>query len=76
MNILVIDGQGGGMGKQLVAAIKNEFPQLTVLGVGTNSTATAAMYKAGADVTATGENPVLVACKKADIIHSYMEIIH
>ena len=68
MNILVIDGQGGGMGRQLVSAIKTNFPQVTVTAVGTNAVATTAMLKAGADRGATGENPVIVSCRKADII--------
>lgn len=67
-NVLVVDSQGGGMGRQLVAAIKTSFPQLRVHGVGTNATATTAMLKAGADSGATGENPVRVACRDADII--------
>lgn len=68
MNILVIDSQGGGMGRQLVTAIKARFPQATVLAVGTNAAATTAMVKAGADSGATGENPVVVCAKRADII--------
>lgn len=68
MNILVIDAQGGGIGKQLVARIKKDFPSETVTAVGTNSIATAAMIKAGADQGATGENSVIVACRTADII--------
>lgn len=68
MNLLVIDSQGGGIGRQVVAALKERFPQVTVTAVGTNSAATAAMRKAGADRTATGENPVVVACRKADVI--------
>ena len=68
MNILVIDAQGGGIGKQLVARIKREYPSETVTAVGTNSIATAAMIKAGADQGATGENSVVVACKTADVI--------
>lgn len=68
MNILVIDSQGGGMGRQLVTAIKTRFPQATVLAVGTNAAATTAMVKAGADSGATGENPVVVCAKRADII--------
>ena len=36
--------------------------------MGTNAIATAAMLKAGAAQGATGENPVLVACRTADII--------
>lgn len=68
MNVLVIDAQGGGLGKQLVAAIKKEIPTAYVTAVGTNNTAAMAMLKAGADEAATGENPVLVACRKADVI--------
>jgi hypothetical protein len=68
MNILVIDAQGGGIGKQLVARIKKEYPSVTVTAVGTNSIATSAMIKAGADQGATGENSVVVACKTADVI--------
>ena len=68
MNILVIDSQGGGMGRQLVTAIKTRFPQATALAVGTNAAATTAMVKAGADSGATGENPVVVCAKRADII--------
>ena len=68
MNILVIDAQGGGIGKQLVARITKEYPSETVISVGTNSIATAAMIKAGADQGATGENSVVVACKTADVI--------
>ncbi len=66
--ILIIDGQGGGIGRQLTEGIKNSFPDLIVAAVGTNVLATQAMIKAGADEAATGENAVIVACKKADII--------
>lgn len=66
--ILVIDAQGGGLGRQLIAEIKKNFEHATVLAVGTNATATAAMLKAGADTAATGENAVAVACRKADFI--------
>ena len=67
-NIMVVDAQGGGLGKQLIAAIKKEMPQLTVTAVGTNTAATAAMLKAGADQAATGENAVAVVGRKADVI--------
>lgn len=66
--VLVIDAQGGGLGKQLISAIKKDLPNVHVLAVGTNTAATAAMLKAGADAAATGENSVLVACRKADFI--------
>ncbi len=68
MNILIIDAQGGGLGKQLVANIKESFPLCDITAVGTNNTATAAMLKAGATNAATGENAVIVGCRKADII--------
>ncbi len=68
MNILIIDGQGGKLGAGLVTAVKETYPQATVTAIGTNAIATAAMLKAGATQGATGENPVLVACRKADVI--------
>lgn len=68
MNILIIDAQGGGIGKQLVSSIKESFPNFEITAVGTNSTASAAMLKAGADHVATGENAVVVGCRKADLI--------
>ena len=68
MKILVIDAQGGGLGKQLIAAIKEKMPYAAVTAVGANAAATAAMLKAGADQAATGENAVIVACRKADVI--------
>ena len=68
MNILVIDGQGGQMGAQLIKEILSHFSDVNITAVGTNATATASMIKAGAKQAATGENPVVVACRKADVI--------
>ena len=68
MRVLVIDGQGGGLGRQLVAAVKKAVPQAVVTAIGTNSAATSAMLKAGADRAATGENAVVVGCRRADVI--------
>lgn len=68
MNILVIDAQGGGLGKQVISELKKHFPAQHVTAVGTNSAATQNMLKAGADEAATGENPVIVCSKDADII--------
>ena len=68
MEILIIDGQGGGMGRQLVSEIKKALPDAVVRGVGTNTAATEAMRKAGADITAPGENAVLVGARKAQVI--------
>ena len=68
MNILIIDGQGGQLGGQLVKAILSQFKNHTITAVGTNATATTNMLKAGAHQAATGENPVIVGCRKADVI--------
>jgi len=68
MKIVIIDGQGGRMGKMVVEQLKEKHPSLQLIAIGTNSIATAAMMKAGADYGATGENPVVVASKDADII--------
>jgi len=68
MKIVVIDGQGGKIGALLVGRLKTEARQHEIYAVGTNSIATAAMMKAGADFGATGENPVAVNCRNADII--------
>ena len=68
MKILVIDGQGGQMGGQLIKSLKSNFKNVEIMAVGTNATATATMLKAGAEKAATGENPVIVACRKVDVI--------
>ncbi len=68
MKILVIDGQGGGIGRQVVQAVRAALPEADVTAVGTHSTAAAAMLKAGADRAATGENSVKVCCRTADVI--------
>ena len=68
MNVVIIDGQGGRLGQMLVEAIVKESLPCTLCAVGTNSIATSAMMKAGAAQGATGENPVLVAARSADII--------
>ena len=68
MNILIIDGQGGMLGSQLVKEILSKLPEVTITAVGTNAVATASLLKAGATVGATGENPVIVGSRKADVI--------
>ena len=68
MKIVMIDGQSGRLGSLLVEAIRKELPQLEPIAIGTNAIATSAMLKAGAAQGATGENPVLVACRGADVI--------
>lgn len=68
MRILIIDGQGGGMGKNIIEQLKVTFPRVEILAIGTNSIATSAMLRAGADYGATGENPVVVNSRTSEII--------
>lgn len=77
MHILIIDGQSGRMGAQLIEGLKkaNLNQQHVLTAVGTNALATSAMLKAGADQAATGENAVLVQCKKADVIAGPLGIV-
>lgn len=68
MRILVIDGQGGKIGKLLIEGVREKLPQAEITAIGTNSIATANMLKAGPDQAATGENPVIVSSRTADVI--------
>lgn len=79
MKIIVIDGQGGRIGSLLIEKITEKMKtsafQAEVIAIGTNSIATAAMLRAGADAGATGENPVIVNCRNADYILGPIGII-
>lgn len=75
MKILIIDGQGGGLGRQLVAALRTACPAAELTAVGTNSLASGAMLKAGAQRVATGENAVVVNSRHADIIVGPLGIV-
>lgn len=75
MNILVIDGQGGGVGRALVEQLKRELPEVEITCVGTNAMATSTMLRAGADAGATGENAVLVNVSDADLIMGPIGIV-
>ncbi len=66
--VIVIDGQGGRLGCLMIEKIREAGLECLVRAVGTNTLATNAMLKAGADEAATGENPVVVACREADVI--------
>jgi len=68
MNVVVIDGQGGRMGAQLIEGVREAGLPCDMTAIGTNVLATSAMLKAGANRGATGENPVIVACRNADVI--------
>lgn len=73
--IVIIDGQGGRMGAALATQFRAAGINAEIIAIGTNSTATTAMLKAGADAAATGENPVVVNCADADIIAGPVGII-
>lgn len=68
MKILIIDGQGGRLGGQLAAGIRQRYDSAELIAVGTNTAATENMLKCGAERAATGENAVIVACRSADVI--------
>ena len=68
MRVMVMDGQGGGIGKALVEALREKSPQMEIVAVGTNATATANMMKGGTALGATGENAVVFNSQKADVI--------
>ena len=75
MKVLVIDGQGGKMGRALVENILKQNIPCELVAIGTNALATEAMLKGGATAAATGENPVIVNAKDADVIAGPMGII-
>jgi hypothetical protein len=79
VKILIIDGQGGALGRSLVSALANMRKagagEWKILAIGTNSAATVAMMGAGADNGATGENPALIACRDADVIAGPLGIV-
>jgi len=75
MNILIIDGMGGGIGKAVIEQINNIKIDAAITAVGTNSVATSAMLKAGAHNAATGENAVIYNASKADYIIGVIGII-
>lgn len=68
VNVMVVDGQGGRIGRSIIDGIKAKNLDCFIIAVGTNSVATSTMLKASPDAAATGENPVIVNSKKADII--------
>lgn len=75
MKIMIVDGQGGGIGKAVIERLRASFADMNILAVGTNSIATSAMLKAGASCGATGENPIIVNCAKCDVIVGAMGIV-
>lgn len=67
--VIVLDGQGGGLGKAIIERIRAEkYTGYQLIAVGTNAMATVQMMKAGADAGASGEAAVIWNCRDADII--------
>ena len=75
MNILVIDGQGGNLGKQICKMLLDRLTNVKIRAVGTNSLATESMLKTGIDEAATGENAVIVGARCADVIVGHIGIV-
>ncbi len=75
MKIVIIDGQGGKIGCELIGRLKKTNISFDITAVGTNSVAASAMLKAGADRAAMGENAVKVACRTADVIAGPVGIV-
>ncbi len=76
MNIAVIDGQGGGIGRNLILNLKQNLPEsVNIIALGTNALATSSMMKAGADDGATGENAIKFMVPKVDLIVGPIGII-
>lgn len=76
MHVAVVDGQGGGIGRAIVERIRKEFPDITITALGTNSTATGQMVRAGADEGATGENAIIHNMQHVDVVMGVIGILN
>jgi NAD(P)-dependent dehydrogenase (short-subunit alcohol dehydrogenase family) len=76
LKIIVIDGQGGGIGSLIVKRLRDEFGDtIEILALGTNAAATSAMMKSRADKGATGENAIILNADRADILIGPLSIM-
>lgn len=76
MVVMVMDGQGGGIGSVIIKALRTALTEdVEILALGTNSAATARMMKAGANRGATGENAIVQTSPKADVIMGPLAIL-
>ncbi len=75
ISVLVVDGQGGGIGGSIVRQLNKRTANILITAVGTNAIATSAMLSAGAHRGASGENAAVCNCKSADIIAGPIGII-
>ena len=76
MNLMVMDGQGGGIGATIIKGLRASVGNdLEILALGTNSIATSRMMKAGANKGGTGENAILQTSKRVDVIVGPLAIL-
>lgn len=75
LKLLIVDGQGGGVGRMLTEAVCQSGLPVAITAVGTNTVATSAMLRAGARQGATGENAVRVCAARADVIMGPVGIV-
>jgi hypothetical protein len=76
MVVMVMDGQGGGIGAVIIKSLREQLNRdYEILALGTNSSATSRMMKAGANRGATGENAIVRSSLCADIIVGPLAII-
>lgn len=75
ITVAVVDGQGGGIGSIIIEKLKSEIPNIKIQALGTNSSATKNMLKAGANEGATGENAIVYNVKDADIVMGVVAIL-
>lgn len=76
MIVMVMDGQGGGIGSAIIKGIREAISdELEIFALGTNSIATSRMMKAGANRGATGENAIVRTCNRVDIIIGPLAIL-
>ncbi|MBQ9988843.1 MAG: DUF3842 family protein [Clostridia bacterium] len=68
MDIGVVDGQGGGVGRAIITALRERLPEANIIALGTNAVATAAMLRAGANEGATGENAIVVTAPRCNLL--------
>ena len=71
-----MDGQGGGIGAAIIKGLREKIGNdLEILALGTNSTATSRMMKAGANKGGTGENAIVRISQKVDVIIGPLSIL-
>jgi hypothetical protein len=76
MIVMVMDGQGGGIGATLIKGLRNAANrEMEIWALGTNSIATSRMMKAGANKGATGERAIVRTSDKADVIIGPLAIV-